>query len=571
MDSKSLLNRVLGHLTFCLLVTASSAFAQTVDRMFVVAPGMGARSVAGPTPYERVHDPKLPAWNVAGWEAYDRLWKEFAANPSDPSLRRYLGLPLGKAGNDSTTLKIARGRSAPRWLGWKAGSYRQIETPHFRIYSRVDDDSDRGVACDLERVYWIWTQAFFPFWDSQAQVALHLKEIARDQPVAGQIPAGARLAPRKKLRVVLFRDAAEYQRTLAQSVPGIERSTGYYSDQELTSFFYPTDTPDSIATRRHELVHQLFREATRGSLGKRSPGMDSGFWLVEGIAGYFESMVIQRDRVSLGGWDSPRLQFARYRMLAGADRMPLDELFAEGQRQAQRRKDLARWYAHSIARTHQFLDGSHPGHRRWVYSQLSELYALRVDVPGGEAPTDNDRELVGFLRVDDALVKASPPRRDLVELCLTGCEVTDSGLNSMGALDELRWLDLSRLPIGNESVGQLCPHPTSLDRLSLEATRVDDGLRNWLSRANGLTELDLSWTRCGDATAGVFGQELDTLWLTGSAISDQAIPDLLKLSSVEAIDVQRTKVTPQGLTKMKRAKPQWNINPLQLRVAAPAN
>ncbi|MEO1526146.1 MAG: hypothetical protein AAFX06_11970 [Planctomycetota bacterium] len=555
------------------LAQITPACAQNQDRTYVVSAGFESRKVRGATAYDRLQAPDVVAWDVAGWDRYDRLWKEFAASPNEPALRKYLGFPIGESATEFAVLKVTRGRSAPRWLGWRAGSYSQIESPHFRIYSRADEESGREVAQDLERVYWIWTQVFYPFWDAQAQVALHLKNVSLDQPVGAQLSAGTRLASRKKLRVVLFRDAEDYQRTLAQAVPGIERSTGFYSDERLTSFFYPTEDADSVATRRHELVHQLFREATvRGTLGSRSPGMESGFWLVEGIAGYFESLVVGANRASLGGWDSPRLQFARYRMLSSGDRLPLDELVSGGQRQVQRRNDISRWYAHAIARTHQFLDGGTVAHRRWVYQQLAELYGIRIDVPGAEPPSADDRVLVDFLRIDDALVRAFPPNENLTELCLSGCEVTDSGLKSMGGLTRLSWLDLSRLPIGSDAVTELCPRPETLERLSLEATKVDDGISGWLSNARQLTELDLSWTRCGDPTAKAYSATgIETLWLTGSVIGDGAIPELVKLRRLESLDVQRTKVTTQGLAQLKRAKPQWSINPLQLRVAAPEN
>ncbi|MEL6107441.1 MAG: hypothetical protein AAFU85_15480, partial [Planctomycetota bacterium] len=239
-----------------LVTWVGTSNAQRQDRIFVVAPGLPAPPAGGETAYDRLLDSKLPPWDVPGWKSYDRLWREFASTPDDIGLRKYLGLPIGVSAGESTTLNVARGRSAPRWLGWRSGSYQQIESPHFRIYSRANEASGREVARDLERVYWIWTQVFFPFWEGQPQVALHLKDVSRDQPIASQLAAGSRVVSRKKLRVVLFRDADEYQRTLSRSVPGIERSTGFYSDQQSTSFFYPTQSADSVATRRHELVHQ---------------------------------------------------------------------------------------------------------------------------------------------------------------------------------------------------------------------------------------------------------------------------------------------------------------------------
>ena len=184
-------------------------------------------------------DENAPAWNVEGWQAYQRLWNELAANPDDPVLRKYLGLPIGSAAErDTFVIKSARGRSAPKWLGWRSGSYRQTETPHLQLFSHADEATTREVATDMEHVFWVWTQLFFPLWEGNHQVALHLRDIDPDQSVASSLARNpARLASRRKLRIVLLKDADDYARTLGTSTPGINQSTGFYSDQRQTSFF----------------------------------------------------------------------------------------------------------------------------------------------------------------------------------------------------------------------------------------------------------------------------------------------------------------------------------------------
>ena len=507
----------------------------------------------------------LQAWTVDGWASYERLWIELATNPADPVLRKYLGLPIGDAANDSVVIKSNRGRSAPKWLGWRSGSYRQVETPHLQIFSHADDQTTREVAADMERVFWVWTQLFYPLWEAKPQVALHLRGADDRQSIASTLAKSrARLATRRKLRIVLLKDAADYARTLGQSMPGIEQSTGFYSDERQTSFFYPSESSDAVATRRHELVHQLFREATRSGLGGESPGRDSDFWLVEGIAGYFESLQFVHNRATVGGWDSPRLQFARYRVFGRREIMPLSELGADGQTQAQRRDDLARWYSFAIAYTHQLLDGNDMAGRRWVYDQLAKLYQVNLQVPGARPPTEAELELVGFLRVDDEIVRTNPTSRVWSELCLSGCQVTEKGLQTIESANNARWIDLTSLPVSSADLKRLVPMPTALEQLSLEATGVDDSLGDWIANAKRLSELDLSQTRCGDQTIrNIAGHNrLRTLWLTGSAITDASIAVLTRLPSIESIDVQRTQITAQGLAKLKIAHPDWKINPL---------
>ena len=80
---------------------------------------------------------QISTWEVKGWRNYQRLWNEFAKDPGNLALRKYLGLPIGSAGNQSVVIKVARGRSAPKWLGWRPGSYQQVDTPHLQIFSRA--------------------------------------------------------------------------------------------------------------------------------------------------------------------------------------------------------------------------------------------------------------------------------------------------------------------------------------------------------------------------------------------------------------------------------------------------
>ncbi|WP_182868643.1 leucine-rich repeat domain-containing protein [Rhodopirellula sp. JC639] len=545
----------------------------TADPERPPAVGNSVQRVCPASPVE-----SLPAWNVDGWHAYQRLWNELAADPDAPVLRRYLGLPIGSAAARSTfMIKSSRGRSAPRWLGWRSGSYRQVETPHLQLFSHADEQTTREIATDLEHVYWVWTQLFFPLWDGSQQVALHLQDVAADQSVASALAnSRARMSSRRKLRIVLLKDADDYARTLGQSTPGIEQSTGFYSDERQTSFFYPSTSADAVASRRHELIHQLFREATRSRLTGELPGARSDFWLIEGIAGYFESLHRDRCRATVGGWDSPRLQFARYRVLGGRDLIPFQEMRADGHASAQQRSDLARWYANAIAYTHGFLDGDSVANRRWIYQQLAALYEIPIDIPSSgsvESPAPSpapspERTLVDFLKVDDHQLRSNPTTRPLTQLCLSGCETSPDGLASLSATSDWTWIDLSRQPIATDELTRLCPTPVRLDQLSLEATQVDDSIAPWLGQAAGLRELDLSWTRCGDPTiASLAGHtNLKTLWLTGSGVTDAAIATLASISSLESIDVQRTQITSDGLARLKTLRPDCNVNPLQLRV-----
>tara|TARA_R110002049_G_scaffold27321_1_gene93944 strand:+ start:38132 stop:39940 length:1809 start_codon:yes stop_codon:yes gene_type:complete len=497
-----------------------------------------------------------------GWRSYSRVWDAHLADPANVAVRRFLGLPL----KSDVEAVPRRGRSAPRWLGWRLGSYSQVDTPHFTIFSRADADASREVAIDLERCYWAWTQMFFPLWEGSAQVSTSLRDVSNDIEIADHLKStNARISVRRKLQVVLFRDANEYKRTLGQSMPGIERSTGFYHDQKQTTFLYASPVPDR-GTRRHEMVHQLFREATRSSLGRDMPAEESGFWLIEGIAGYFESMRLSDSTATVGGWDAPRLQFARHRVFVGGDEMSFAELAADGRLAAQKRPDIARWYAYAIAQTHHLMDRGDAVARQWVYSKLAELYKIDCDIAGVKIPGDIDRGLKRFLVIDDDSIQANAISYPLKQLCLAGCEVSPMGLSSIPASSSMQWLDLSRLPVSVDDVCRLVPDPSLLEQLSLEGTRIDNSIATWLSGASRLRELDLSFTKVNDVVVDAIerSETIETLWLTGTQVSDEALGAIGSLKGLRYVDLQRTNVSDEALKRLASQYPELQINPLQV-------
>ncbi|MGB7346555.1 MAG: DUF1570 domain-containing protein [Pirellulaceae bacterium] len=540
---------------FGVLSLSTSLFA--ADRTTFFLP-LAADAMPGPIPPGAVFaDQAFGETASNGWKAYLQLWKAHHATPSNTSIRTYLGLPL----KDELSFASKRGRSAPSWMNWAPGSYQQIDTPHFTVYSHADEAANQRIAEDLERCYWVWTQMFFPMWEANLQVESTLSGLQQQDVGEFLSVKNPRITIRRKLRVVLFRDAAEYQQTLAPEIPGIERSTGFYNDDKQTTFLYASGN-DDISTRRHELVHQLFREATRSTLGRRKPAEDAGFWIIEGIAGYFESLRMQGALGTVGGWDSSRLQFARYRVLVHQDMMPISELRADGRLAAQQRQDIARWYAHAIAQTHHLLDSGEVKQRIAVYQLLNQRYAAKAKIAGGSIDPGIEQRLQRFLSIDDTVIKANPAQQPLNELCLAACQVSSDAVNQIPPSSSLNWLDLTRLPVVNDDVRRLVPDPGKLEQLTLEMTKVDAGLGEWLAGATALRELDLSHTPMDDAVlkSVVSATNLEVLWMTGTKISDRSIDVIAAMPKLQMVNVQQSEISPAGVARLQAARPNLKIN-----------
>ena len=113
----------------------------------------------------------------------------------------------------------------------------------------------------------------------------------------------------------------------------------------------------------------------------------------------------------------------------------------------------------------------------------------------------------------------------------------------------------------------MTPDPVKLQQLSLEATRVDSGLQDWLRKATNLNEVDLSWTTVGDEAIDSLGDagKITTLWMTGTQVTDRSIASILEMPDLKSVDVQRTKISAAGVKQLQVGGSQLNVNPLELR------
>lgn len=490
------------------------------------------------------------------WQAYCDAWRQHHLNPSDQQTRNRLGLA-------AETMKVvpSNGRAMAASMRLPPGELQRFETQHFILLTDVNPERATEILREMERFHAVWTQLFFPLWRDRDQW---------DQTIKLPRP---RIST--KHRVVLFRDAARFDDLLRAEGPGFAQSTGFYSDLKRITFMVD-DTQaaagENAATRYHELTHQLLTEATDARARVR-PGERRDFWLVEGIACYMESLNLRASDATVGGWQASRLQYARHRVLGTGDDLPLGNLIGDGRLAAQQRTDLARWYSFSSAYTHRMIDDHGGSGLIETLDRLSAVYQMRVSpflvVNQNDEATDDAQgqqlAISSYLQLGDADLFAAGTDR-LLDLCLTRTAITADGLSKIEPQLNLRWLDLSFLPIDHEDVLRLCVSASSLEQLSLEATRVDDSIRKWLSQAERLRELDLSSTRIGDVTIEALPETLpiETLWLTGSKITDASIDRIIAMKSLQRVDFQRTGVSGLGLNRLIAARPDLQINPLEI-------
>ena len=481
--------------------------------------------------------------------AYQTLHAVLREDPDHALARRILG--YRKTGNRWTQNEDGiRRRNAttthPRF-GWRRGSYWLIESAHFRISTNHSAAAGEKLARQLELLHSAWQQLFFDFWSNSESLAARFS--GEDRP----------LSPARKYQVVLFRDRNEYQTQLARMEPRIQVSNGYYTSEQRTAFFFAGD-PSVEPNWWHEVTHQLFHESPSSI---RIIGERRNMWAIEGIAVYMESLRSYDDYVTLGGFDSDRLQFARYRVLRKAPSEPLASLVNLGRNDLQARADLGELYTQSAWLCHALLDGPQATRTAPALIRLlSQIYQGRDDSSSLTSLTDLsfaelEADATASLQLGDAELVSWQPPPGFRNLCLGMTTIGDPALKTVGLCTELQWLDLAFTQVTDQGVRTL-QALRQLQRLSLEGTSITDaGLAELADQFPALTELDVAHTSITDRSLAQIARctQLKTLYLTKTAITDQGLAALERLSQLELLDLQATSVTPAAVARLRQKLP----------------
>ena len=476
--------------------------------------------------------------------AFQLLYEVLHENPNHDAARRILGYRK-TGGTWSPTISKGRARHARRRnpvLGVGSTCWR-IDSKHFQIITDADSRIGLQAADYLEHIHFVWRQLFFDYWNRPGRLAAAFRT------------GKGMTFPERKHMVVLFRNREQYVHQLQRYERQIGMSTGYYSQQQETAFFFAGD--ESVRpTWAHETTHQLFQEIRSNH---DQVGRHANFWAVEGVAMYMESFKSCDGYCTTGGVDAERLQYARYRALNQHIYRPLAELVVLGRTDLQHDPDVRRLYSQCAGLGHFFLHAEHGRfyspfvkYLRAIYDQSADAHTLRAQT-GLDYPA-LDRRYLEFLNVTDAELAFVDPK--CRKLCLGHTAVTDRGLEQLRGAQDLVWLDLSFTAASD--TGLACfAECRALDQLNLEQTKITDKSMALIGRFSHLEELDLSHTAITDAGLAPLAnlKQLKILWLTGTAITDQGLRSLLPLKQLEQLDTAQSRVTPAGLAALKQRLP----------------
>ncbi len=485
-----------------------------------------------------------------GADAYQLLHEVLVHDPDHQEVRRILGF---RQHDDAGWIRSARatrataGRTRQEIMGWSAGTYHVIQSPHFMIYSAAGPQAGVDLAAQLEQTYWVWRQVYFNYWCNTNKLKSWLEGASSDSSSS------------RRYDVILFRDREHYLSDLAD-VAGIEVSSGYYNEDRKASFFYAAADPP-LDTWRHEIVHQLLQENSnsRATVAQRGHA-----WLVEGIAMYFESLREYDDYVTLGGLDTVRLQYARLRAKREGFYLPLEQLDGMDRQELQRSADVRKLYSQSAGISQFLLTVDGGKYREGFIEYIKQFYRkrkLNTSLAEFTAPFDQlDRQYAAFLEMEREMWQQHPEDSGQPGLAMGRSGIKDEDLAKLVGWSGINWLELSENPVGDAGIGYLTQLP-ELSQLFLDVTGVTDASGPTLAGMTTLQELDLASTRFGDeGVAQLTGlPNLQVLWLAGSRVTDASIDSFLAMDELQLLDIRQTDITDAAVTRLKNAKPDLRV------------
>lgn len=491
----------------------------------------------------------------AGASAFQLLHEVLFYDPDHEPVRKILGHRAEKEGGWQVSpdrLKMKKATRQHSVLNWKPKTYFSVTTPHFEIASKANEKATLQLAYHLERWHDVWRQVFFEFWNKPSSVKRWIEG-------KGKAPSST-----KKFRIVLFANEQEYISELESMFKGIAGSKGYYHDSTKTAFVFNSSEDAIKNTWRHEATHQWFQESIRST---EAPFSENYLWLGEGIAMYFESLTDFGSYVTLGGFDSRRVQYARVRSLRENFYIPMNQLTDLSQTEFQTHPDRGRLYSQSAGITHMLMDDNEGAHQQKLISFLKLLYRGKLKPDAFEKVLNSsgeelDHRYRDFLAVSSEQLETKLSRPETrTELALPDAALTRSAFKVLGKCTNLDWLDItsSHVTAGKLEALASCKR---LSQLFLTKCKIDGDSLAKLAQFPLLEELDLSGSSVTNSQLAQLANcpKLSILRLVNTSVSDECAQYVSKINSLTELDLTGSQVSATGIANLQAANPNLKIS-----------
>lgn len=246
----------------------------------------------------------------------------------------------------------------------------EIKTEHFFIKTNHSQEQGAHLAASVEVFHRYFMREFSACFQTPAQQDKLFKE-------------GAQSRSGNLYEIDYYRLRTEFVQHLIKLCPNAGEINGIYMPSKRKAYFYhnPELADDAaLETLYHEVTHQLLSESSSQTI---PVGHERDFWVVEGIACYFESFRVGEDgKISVGDANHPRIQAARDQVVVTQDFEPLARFTAHGMLPFQQGglPVLQRRYAQATGLAHFFMNYQDGRYRDGFIEYLAQLYSPDVRV-----------------------------------------------------------------------------------------------------------------------------------------------------------------------------------------------
>lgn len=253
------------------------------------------------------------------------------------------------------------------------------QSDHWRLTYLAKESQAAALAAELETAHDVWWQVF-------GASALERGDLKR------RFHGQARSRPEDAMDAVYFANRQQYVDILEPLEPQVGRTQGMYWAPTQVGYFFQSDDFETT-TMVHEATHQLFAESRRTS---RLAGEQNGFWVIEAVACYMESLEADGAGWKLGGLDHGRVPAAVERLTVDEFYVPLASLCALGRVEFQAHPDLPAVYSQISGLADFFMNGQQGRYREAFVEYLKRVY------DGAASPETLSRLCgVDFAELDD--------------------------------------------------------------------------------------------------------------------------------------------------------------------------
>lgn len=260
----------------------------------------------------------------------------------------------------------------------------EIRSEHFLVKTNTSLEEGVQVARKLERFHDWLTTHFAAFFDTPQALMSRFEQAATRSRAS---------SASKPMEVHYYSTREEYDRVIRKRNPAYATlvTNGLYWEPDQTCYFFrKEDEEENDSTIYHEATHQILDLATlrdrinasrKRRLVLREPRVrpwllaeKSNFWLLEGVACYFESFVINDGQVTVGDPTYVRFVTAQHRLFEDNFYVPLEMFCALGRDEFQGHTNFRQLYSQSSGVVHFLMEFNSGQYKDDFVSLLSGVY-----------------------------------------------------------------------------------------------------------------------------------------------------------------------------------------------------